>query len=61
MQSTFLRAINRLWEPPAETIFLDGEDIVKMNVLTVRRRIGMLFQSPMLFDGMPAIIIIEFH
>lgn len=50
-KSTFLRAINRLWEPPADTIFLDGEDIVKMDVLTVRRRIGMLFQTPMLFDG----------
>jgi len=50
-KSTFLRAINRLWEPPANSIFLDGEDIVKMNVLTVRRRIGMLFQTPMLFDG----------
>ena len=24
---------------------------MKMNVLTVRRRIGMLFQTPMLFDG----------
>ncbi|KAG0618020.1 hypothetical protein M758_4G033200 [Ceratodon purpureus] len=50
-KSTFLRSINRLWEPPADSIFLDGEDIVNMNVLTVRRRIGMLFQSPMLFDG----------
>lgn len=50
-KSTLLRAINRLWEPPADSIFLDGEDIVKMNVLAVRRRVGMLFQTPMLFDG----------
>jgi ABC-type bacteriocin/lantibiotic exporter with double-glycine peptidase domain len=50
-KSTLLRAINRLWEPPGDSIFLDGEDITKLNVLTVRRRVGMLFQTPLLFDG----------
>jgi ABC-type bacteriocin/lantibiotic exporter with double-glycine peptidase domain len=50
-KSTLLRAINRLWEPPGDSIFLDGEDITKLNVLSVRRRIGMLFQTPLLFDG----------
>ncbi|CAM6045970.1 unnamed protein product [Sphagnum compactum] len=50
-KSTLLRAINRLWEPPGDSIFLDGEDITKLNVLMVRRRIGMLFQTPLLFDG----------
>lgn len=50
-KSTFLRALNRLWEPPAGTIFLDGKDITKLNVLSLRRRVGMLFQTPALFDG----------
>lgn len=50
-KSTLLRALNRLWEPPLDSVFLDGEDITKLDVLTVRRRVGMLFQLPALFDG----------
>ncbi|KAL3676071.1 hypothetical protein R1sor_026019 [Riccia sorocarpa] len=50
-KSTLLRAINRLWEPPAGTIFVDGEDITKQSVVSVRRRCGMLFQTPTLFEG----------
>lgn len=50
-KSTFLRALNRLWEPPAGSIFLDGEDICEMDVLSLRRRVGMLFQLPALFEG----------
>lgn len=50
-KSTLLRALNRLWEPPQNSVFVDGEDITQLNVLSVRRRIGMLFQLPALFDG----------
>ncbi|KMT13216.1 hypothetical protein BVRB_4g086170 [Beta vulgaris subsp. vulgaris] len=50
-KSTLLRALNRLWEPPAETVFLDGRDICDLDVLAVRRRVGMLFQLPALFQG----------
>lgn len=50
-KSTLLRALNRLWEPPAETVFLDGRDICDIDVLAVRRRVGMLFQLPALFQG----------
>lgn len=50
-KSTLLRAFNRLWEPPPESVFVDGEDITTLNVLSVRRRIGMLFQLPALFEG----------
>lgn len=50
-KSTLLRALNRLWEPPALSIFLDGVDTTSLNVLSVRRRVGMLFQLPALFDG----------
>ncbi|XP_059291593.1 ABC transporter I family member 17-like [Lycium ferocissimum] len=50
-KSTFLRSLNRLWEPPSNTVFLDGQDICDLDVLTLRRKIGMLFQLPVLFEG----------
>eukprot|EP00252_Welwitschia_mirabilis_P024233 TRINITY_DN7112_c0_g1_i2.p1 TRINITY_DN7112_c0_g1~~TRINITY_DN7112_c0_g1_i2.p1 ORF type:complete len:243 (+),score=20.75 TRINITY_DN7112_c0_g1_i2:24-752(+) len=50
-KSTFLRALNRLWDPPSGTVFLDGRDITDLNVLSLRCRVGMLFQTPALFDG----------
>lgn len=51
-KSTLLRALNRLWEPPPGSVFLDGRDILDLDVLTLRRRVGMLFQLPVLFEGM---------
>ena len=50
-KSTLLRALNRMWEPSPCSVFLDGEDICYLNVLSLRRRVGMLFQVPALFDG----------
>jgi ABC-type phosphate transport system ATPase subunit len=50
-KSTFLRSLNRLWEPPESTVFLDGEDITNVDVIALRRRVGMLFQLPVLFQG----------
>ena len=50
-KSSLLRCLNRLWEPPPDSIFLDGEDVTALDVLTLRRRVGILFQSPALFDG----------
>jgi len=50
-KSTLLRCLNRLWEPPSGTIFLEGVDITSLNVLTLRQRVGMLFQSAALFEG----------
>lgn len=50
-KSTLLRCLNRLWEPPPGTIFLDGADITTLDVLALRRRVGMLFQSAALFEG----------
>jgi ABC-type phosphate transport system ATPase subunit len=50
-KSTFLRCLNRLWEPPPETVFLEGIDITTLDVLALRRRVGMLFQSAALFEG----------
>ena len=49
-KSTLLRTINRLLEPTAGNIFLDGAPIEEIDPLELRRRIGMVFQLPALFD-----------
>ncbi|CAL5375472.1 unnamed protein product [Camellia sinensis] len=50
-KSTVLRALNRLWEPPQGAVFLDGQDICSLDVLALRRKVGMLFQLPAMFTG----------
>ena len=50
-KSSLLRCLNRLTEPPPDTIFLNGQDITTIDVLTLRRRLGMVFQKPALFPG----------
>jgi phosphonate transport system ATP-binding protein len=47
-KSTFIRCINRLVEPTAGRIMLNGEDIVALDrkaLRAARRRIGMIFQE----------------
>jgi phosphonate transport system ATP-binding protein len=47
-KSTFIRCINRLVEPTAGRILLNGEDIVALDrkgLRATRRRIGMIFQE----------------
>lgn len=56
-KTTFLRCINRLHEltPGARTegkIYLSGDDIYKMNLIVLRRKIGMVFQRPNPFPTM---------
>jgi phosphate transport system ATP-binding protein len=56
-KSTFLRCLNRLHEetPGARvsgTIRLDGEDLGKKDVVSVRFRVGMVFQRPSPFPNM---------
>jgi ABC-type polar amino acid transport system ATPase subunit len=55
-KSTFLRCLNRLEEPSAGEIKVDGIDILgrSTNINTVRRRIGMVFQSFNLYPHMSA-------
>lgn len=48
-KSTLLRTINRLVEPTAGEILLDGEPTTAMNPLELRRQVGMVFQLPALF------------
>ena len=50
-KSSLLRCLNRLTEPPPNTVFLDGQDITTIEVLSLRRRLGMAFQKPALFPG----------
>jgi phosphate transport system ATP-binding protein len=56
-KSTLLRAINRMHELYSNTIttgkvYLNDEDITKMNPIELRRKIGMVFQSPNPFPTM---------
>ena len=48
-KSTLLRAVNRLIEPTAGEIYLDGQPTDGMDLLRLRRRVGMVFQLPALF------------
>jgi putative ABC transport system ATP-binding protein len=50
-KSSLLRCINRLTEPPAGTIFLAGKDVTSLDVLSLRRQAGMVFQQVALFPG----------
>jgi len=50
-KSTFLRNLNRINETLRDTklegkILLDGEDILDVDVTSLRRRVGMVFQRP---------------
>ncbi|OAY45304.1 ABC transporter I family member 17 isoform X2 [Manihot esculenta] len=49
-KSTLLRSLNRLWEPPPGTVFMDDRDIRNLDVVSLRRKVGMLFQIPALFE-----------
>ena len=50
-KSSLLRCLNRLTEPPPDTVFYNGQDIHSLDVLTLRRQVGMVFQKPALFPG----------
>jgi phosphate transport system ATP-binding protein len=56
-KTTFLRCINRLHEltPGARTegrVYLADDDIYKLNLITLRRKVGMVFQRPNPFPTM---------
>jgi len=56
-KSTLLRAINRMHELYSNVemtgkIYLNDDDITKMNPILLRRKIGMVFQSPNPFPTM---------
>jgi len=56
-KSTLLRCLNRLEEPSAGSIVIDGTDILdrRTDINAARRRIGMVFQSFNLYPHMTAL------
>lgn len=56
-KSTLLRCLNRLEEPSAGSITIDGTDILdrRTDINAARRRIGMVFQSFNLYPHMTAL------
>ncbi|TPN80780.1 amino acid ABC transporter permease/ATP-binding protein [Mesorhizobium sp. CU2] len=54
-KSTLLRCLNRLVEPKAGDVLLDGQSILAMKPETLRRRVGMVFQHFNLFPNHTAI------
>jgi len=50
-KTTLLRLINRMDDPSSGEIIYDGKNIKDIPVLELRRKVGMVFQIPMTFDG----------
>ena len=50
-KTTLLRLINRLSEIDSGNILLNGEDIRDYEPMELRRKIGMVFQVPVVFKG----------
>ncbi len=50
-KSSLLRLLNRLDEPTGGTVLLDGNDYRAIPPRDLRRRIGMIMQTPYLFPG----------
>src|SRR4029078_8759007 len=48
-KTTTMRMINRLIEPSGGTILVDGDDVMKINPVELRRRIGYVIQQVGLF------------
>ena len=51
-KTTLLRLINRLIDPSAGTVRVDGEDVRTVDPIALRRRIGYVFQGIGLFPHM---------
>lgn len=50
-KTSLLRCLNRLEEPSAGRVTLDGVDVRELDPSELRRRVGMIFQTPVLFEG----------
>jgi putative ABC transport system ATP-binding protein len=50
-KSTLLRLLNRLAEPTTGSITLDGVPLPELDVLGLRRRVGLVAQTPVLLTG----------
>lgn len=50
-KSSLLRLMNRLDEPTAGTVFLEGKDYREIATRELRRQVGMVMQRPFVFSG----------
>ncbi|MEM6398727.1 MAG: peptidase domain-containing ABC transporter [Cyanobacteria bacterium P01_D01_bin.116] len=50
-KSTLLKLLPRLYEPTKGKISIDGYDISKVELYSLRRQIGVVLQDTLLFDG----------
>ena len=50
-KSTLIRLLNRLEEPSAGKILLGGEDVIRLDPILLRRRVGLVPQRPFMFPG----------
>jgi putative ABC transport system ATP-binding protein len=50
-KSTFLSLINRMTDPDSGTLFFKGTPYLEIDVLILRRKIGMVFQLPTMLSG----------
>ena len=50
-KSSLLRCLNRLEEPPPDSVLLNGTDITTLPVTELRQRVGMIFQKTAAFPG----------
>ncbi|WP_204102385.1 MULTISPECIES: peptidase domain-containing ABC transporter [Spirulina sp. CCY15215] len=50
-KSTLTKLLVRLYEIESGRIFIDGYDVAKVELYSVRRQIGVVPQDPLLFDG----------
>lgn len=50
-KSTFLSLINRMTDPDSGTLYFKGTPYFEMNVLQLRRKIGIVFQLPTMLSG----------
>ncbi|MGH8000779.1 MAG: peptidase domain-containing ABC transporter, partial [Brasilonema sp.] len=50
-KSTMMKLLLRLYEPEAGRILMDGYDIAKVELYSLRRQVGVVPQETLLFDG----------
>ncbi|MBW4633463.1 MAG: peptidase domain-containing ABC transporter [Iphinoe sp. HA4291-MV1] len=50
-KSTMMKLLLRLYEPEAGRILIDGYDVAKVELYSLRRQVGVVPQETLLFDG----------
>ncbi len=50
-KSTLMKLLPRLYLPESGRILIDGYDITKVELYSLRRQIGIVLQDPLLFEG----------